>query len=427
MTGAPASRERAPSLVDQLRDRAGAIWRGEVGRGDPSFAGLASEGAVRRRLAALANASAAQLPAEDPRRFALALPFEHGAPLALLEATEGLLTRHADLQALLEPLFLAQCLAGRLGRWAVRAAEVPDARLARALYRDAQANAPEGSAQLLERAAAALAQGAYREAIRRYLEADRLERTPSGLLRVAIALCRLGDHVAALWTIRAALLEPPGAFESEQAHQATLTLESRLRTVVEARREAPLNPDEAKLLRGMSVRDWVPLQRQVIVDRRPPTPIALQLPPAPVVPKAEFRTLELAEPTARNLLPVDELIITEIIPPLLRGEIDPDIFDEPLRLVSGSFELDVPAIEERAPIDWPLDYNSALPFRAEVRALGPEEATAPRAPEIQPLHSRFSGTSTVALKQTIEKRVYEKTEQIRVRGFEAVLLDPAGD
>ncbi len=427
MNGAPAVLERAPSLVDQLRDRAGAIWRGELERGGPAFAGLSSEVAVRRRLAALAEANAAQLPEDDARRFALALPFEHGAPLALLEATEGLLTRHAELTELLEPIFLVQCLAGRVGRWAVRAAEVPDARLARALYRDARANSPEGPAQLIERAAAALAQGAYREAIRLYLEADRLERTPSGLLRVAIALCRLGDHVAALWSIRAALLEPPTAFESQQAHQATLTLEARLRTVVEARKEAPLNPDEAKLLRGMSVRDWVPLHRQVIVDRRAPAPITIELPPPRGVPKAEFRTLELAEPTARNLLPVDELIITEIIPPLLRGEIDPDIFDEPLRLVSGSFELDVPAIEERAPVDWPLDYNSAPPFRAEVRALGPEEATAPSAPEMQPLHSRFSGTSAVALKQTIQKRVYEKTEQIRVRGFEALLLDPVSD
>lgn len=427
MNGAPAALERAPTLVDQLRNRAGAIWRGEEDRGGPAFAGLSSEAAVRGRLAALAESAAAQLAEDDPRRFALALPFEHGAPLALLEATEGLLNRHAELQELLAPIFLAQCVAGRLGRWAVRAAEVSDARLARGLYRDARANSPEGAAQLIERAAAALAQGAYREAIRLYLEADRLERTPSGLLRVAIALCRLGDHVAALWAIRAALLEPPISFESQQAHQATLTLEARLRTVVEARKEAPLNPDEAKLLRGMSVRDWVPLRRQVIADRRAPSPIALQLPPGKVVPKAEFRTLELAEPTARNLLPVDELIITEIIPPLLRGEIDPDIFDEPLRLVSGSFELDVPAMEERAPVDWPLDYNSAPPFRAEVRALGPEEATAPSAPEIQPLHSRFSGTSAVALKQTIQKRVYEKTEQIRVRGFEAVLLDPAGD
>ena len=62
-----------------------------------------------------------------------------------------------------------------------------------------------------------------------------------------------------------------------------------------------------------------------------------------------------------------------------------------------------------------------------MRALGPEEGTAPSAPEMQPLHSRFSGTSAVALKQTIQKRVYEKTEQIRVRGFEALLLDPVSD
>lgn len=426
MAGAPVVTEEKPSIVERLRAQARAIWRGEVAAlGD--FSGLCSEAAVRARLVAGAKHAAEQLEESDPRRAALTLPFEHAPPLSLLEATEGLLTRHPNLEAPAGPLLLVQCLAGRLGRWAVRAEEVPDARIARALFRDTQPAQGQTRAALIERGAAALAQGAHREAIRRYLEADRILRTPDGLLRTAIALCRLSDHVGALWAIRAALLEPPSSFESPEARGAAETLERRLREVVDVRRAAPLDPDESKVLRGLSVRDWTPLRRQQVIDRRPVEPRPLELPPLPVVPKAEFRTITVVETTARTLLPVEELITTEIIPPLLRGEIDPSVFDEPLILVSDSFEIDAP-FEERSPIAWPLELESAPPFRAEVRALRPEEATAPVAPEIQPLHARFSGTSAVALKQTIQKqRVYEKTEQIRVRGFEAVLLDPAGD
>lgn len=104
-------------------------------------------------------------------------------------------------------LLILQSIAGRQGRWAVREAEVKDAKIGRDLLRGLGPIDPLGARAKLEGAKAAYFAGSYLEASRLLADADRCERTIDGSIQLAVALWRAGSIDAAVWAIRVALLE----------------------------------------------------------------------------------------------------------------------------------------------------------------------------------------------------------------------------
>lgn len=266
------------TAVEGCRLIAQEIWRVERPP-EPFFVhGLSAERAVRDRLqkTALELAPDAAL---SPGIAALlkAIHFGHDDPLTILERTEAMIAGEYPGEfagtteliqrsgALALRLLIVQCIGGRLGRWAVRSPEIPDARTARALYKDLGQSTWSQYRALLETSEELIAGRRFREAASSLFDADRLVRTSAGLLRAATALTQCGDYISALWTVRACLLEPRSGFESAAAIERALRLESRLRAVIEGRAAVPLSEEEARMVLG----DAAP---PVAVPRKATTP-----------------------------------------------------------------------------------------------------------------------------------------------------------
>jgi hypothetical protein len=260
----PAATTMRLSPVDACRILAGEVFRRERRIENLRTGGLNTEKAVRQRLMSMAMELSRTRGLDDGVALSLyALRWNEDDPLTILEKTEALLERTcreplatpgsllriADRTVgLLARLLVLQCLAGRLGRWAVRSGELLDARTARGRYRDL--GTPEWSqyCRLTDEASAAFQAGDHRLAATKVFDADRLVRTPSMLLLAAVSLCRVKDFVGALWTVRTCLLEPEESFENEAAFKKAKTLELRLREIVEGRIRVPLDTGERELL-----------------------------------------------------------------------------------------------------------------------------------------------------------------------------------
>src|SRR5262245_30239520 len=216
--------------VEGCRQIAQEIWRVER-PAEPFFVhGLNSERAVRDRLQKTAMEVAAQPDVPEALTETLnAINFANDDPLSILERTETMITvfrpsAYASCEDLIQGsgpsgalvlrLLIVQSIGGRLGRWAVRNPEIPDARTARALYKDLGEAHWSQYRALLETSEELAAQQRFREAASSLLDADRLVRTAAGLLRAATALTKAGDYISALWTTRACLLEQRTSFES---------------------------------------------------------------------------------------------------------------------------------------------------------------------------------------------------------------------
>jgi hypothetical protein len=254
------------SSVEAARMLGAEVWRAERPHEAFSVSGLNSERAVRERLQKIAmdlegldylpDVTAIQL---------IAIGWAKDDPLTILQKTERMLSTHrtgpvSSIDELLDPadkptvfltrLIVVQSIAGRLGKWSVRAPEIADARTARALFKDLGETNYAQYRALLTASDALIHTGRFRDAALSMLDADRLVRTAAGLLRAATALTRAGDYVGALWCVRACLLEANASFESQDAVLRAHRLEGRLRAIFEGRAVAPLAADESKLLLG---------------------------------------------------------------------------------------------------------------------------------------------------------------------------------
>ncbi|MEO1336779.1 MAG: hypothetical protein AAFV29_14120, partial [Myxococcota bacterium] len=133
-------------------------------------------------------------------------------------------------------LLVVQNVAARMGCWQGAAEVADDARCAMRLYRDVPPVPAYPLADLLASARTVHTEGRAAEAIRLWLAADRLHRTPAPLVHVATLMCRARRLHEACWAIRAALLERTDQFPSEHlvhkarrlSRQLTLTLSSQL-------------------------------------------------------------------------------------------------------------------------------------------------------------------------------------------------------
>ncbi len=254
-----------PRVVEATRALAAQVWRGGRSPVPYGVAGLNSEATVRARLARICRELLAlpNLPIAVAEVVRL-LEVERRPPLHVLERTEDLLEHvagHLDsvdaLVAETDPvvrhlvrLAVVQSVGGRLGWWAVRGDEIPDARIARALYRDGPAVDWSHYTDLVDRGAACFAQRDFARAVQIHLELDRLVRTPTGKIHIAVSLCHLGDFVGALWAIRSCLLEPHTTFESPRSAERARTLRDRLAALVAERQLEPLEAEEVELLGG---------------------------------------------------------------------------------------------------------------------------------------------------------------------------------
>jgi hypothetical protein len=346
------------SSVDACRLIAAEIWRAERPHAHFGLSGLNSEQAVRERLQKLAM----ELEAIDELPDLLALQlvgvgWTRDEPLTLLEKTERMVSSHCirrftlpdDLLRDRDPitfqvarLLIVQCVAGRLGLWAVRTGEIPDARFARAMLKDVSDADWSEYRALIDASEELYRLGRHRDAAIALLSADRLVRTAAGLLQSAVSLTKAGDYMSALWAVRAALLEPKSAFESPHAYLKAHKIEGRLRAIIDGRSSVPLAEDEARLLAGED-----PLGRP---ETTPPTRKHRELLEAELVEAptdvgrvSELMVLESLEPVHRD----DQLLADAIaradpfsnVPPKSIEQRVLFFSDEDLRLVSETFDL----------------------------------------------------------------------------------------
>lgn len=234
------------SAVREGRGVAEQVWTGRLPRGRLRLGGLNSERVVRARLDAVLER------APEGTGVRSLLPrglFTSADPLTALEQTERAVEKlhpeyfpspwavleEVDRSPALELLIL-QSIAGRQGRWAVREAEVKDAKIGRDLLRGLGPIDPLGARAKLEGAKAAYFAGSYLEASRLLVDADRSERTIDGSVQLAVALWRAGSIDAAVWAIRVALLEDLDRYDLKtllHAHR----IESSLRLLHEQHAE----------------------------------------------------------------------------------------------------------------------------------------------------------------------------------------------
>jgi hypothetical protein len=250
--------------VEACRRFAAEIWRAERPHEHLGVHALNTEVTVRERLQKIAmELDAMPVVADGVQRTLLTIDWLGDDPLSILERTEQMLMidwpygwvsvddmlAHASPATMvLVRLLLVQSIAGRLGRWAVRTGEIPDARTARTLYKDLGEAHWSQYRALMNASAELIEAGRHRDAAISLLDADRLVRTPAGLLKAAVQLGKAGDFISALWAIRAALLEQRASFETLDARDNALEIELRLRAIIEGRAAVPLALDEVELL-----------------------------------------------------------------------------------------------------------------------------------------------------------------------------------
>lgn len=169
-------------------------------------------------------------------------------PLSALESTEQLVADQcrtpqaddagdfaADGDRQIARLLITQCVAGRLGRWAVREGELDDAKLARGLLKNVGPMQATDAATLVIAAEELFRMGQYVEAASYLLNADRARRSTSCLFKLAVCLWKAARYDGALWSIRACLLEDLGAFDRPESLLKAQMVESSLRAIVEKR------------------------------------------------------------------------------------------------------------------------------------------------------------------------------------------------
>jgi len=240
---------RSFSAVEACQRIAEEIWSGDRAHLGERVGGLNSEQAVRARLRVLAGPLAHAMDLVPEARAALdTIEFVKDDPLTVLERTEQMVAAQfsggqATLDSVAEPkgetarrvgrLLVIQCVAGRLGRWAVRDAEIGDAKLARKLLKHFPQTGAKQRSSLVIAAEELYRMGQFEEAARCLLDADRAQRSPDVLFKAAVSYWKAENFRAALWCIRACLLEDIADFEGVDALLKAQMVESSLRAIVE--------------------------------------------------------------------------------------------------------------------------------------------------------------------------------------------------
>ena len=230
---------------------AGQIWRGERTHLSERLAGLNSEQSVRSRLRVLAAPLVQSTDLEPAARAGLeTTDFARDDPLSVLERTEAIVSaqismRYPTLDTFdlaagttdhrISRLLITQCVAGRLGRWAVRKEEIADAKLARGLVKKLGAVASAQPESLVIAGEELYRMGQYSEAATCLLDADRTHRSVDGLFKAAVCLWKSENYLGALWAIRTCLLEDVADFDGADDLLKAQMIESSLRTMVEGR------------------------------------------------------------------------------------------------------------------------------------------------------------------------------------------------
>lgn len=244
MAGVPERLGMPPA--EAARRLAFDIWCGDQTHVGFHVGGLNQERAVRDRLEWLRDAVDPAHVTPDAFSALSAVRIDTADPLAILEASEEAVaacfpSRVRGSAALLDAappalavvrILVVQSLAGRLGRWAVRDHEVADARTARSLARQLGPIRPRTSeAELLAEAKALFGSSRFDEAAIRFLEVDRLRRSPDALFKAALALWKGEHYEHALWAIRACLLEDIHSFDTPDALLKAQIVESSLEAI----------------------------------------------------------------------------------------------------------------------------------------------------------------------------------------------------
>lgn len=379
------------SSVDLCRQIALEVWRVERSA-EPYFVhGFSSERVVRERLQKTAiQLLAVGLPAALDRELR-AIDFSKNDPLSILERSEALLANFVPgswatpddlIQStgaalhLLMRLLIIQCVAGRVGRWAVRPAEIPDARVARGLYKD-----PRSS--LWERARA------------------------TGLLTAASAFANAGNYISALWTVRTCLLEQRASFESQLSIERAMRLEKRLRAMIEGRADIPLSGSEAQLLLGErkspatppplhSSKAFAAAKTERVKVRPQP-----KLKPAIVArPVEALEALAAAEHSQLHIVGAKPLEVTTARYDVATWA----ALHEKPRLVSETYDIDAPG-PRTAPMTAPITIDIALEDAFELEAA------------LLPALEDLPTDTSIPLPPVITlPSVREITERIRARG-----------
>jgi len=259
------------TAVELCRQMAAEIWSGDRVHVSEPVGGLNTETAVRVRLRNILSSlemGAAGL-TEETYQHMLSIDILRDAPLSVLEKCEAMMTSQmpgtvqnldlftdADQSVLggLSRLIICQSIAARMGVWAVRHEELEDARIAHSIFRTAEDAEGVDVEDLREQGNALYREKAYQEAAAHFLAADRVRRSIEGLFKLSVCMWRTGDTTAALWAIRACLLEDLAAFPSAKWLLKAQMVESNLKS----RQEQPMESEtEAIPLSSESfAQDW---------------------------------------------------------------------------------------------------------------------------------------------------------------------------
>ncbi len=235
---------RAASVgVRAARRVAAEIWRGARSAEPWRVFGLNSASAVRRRLGWLSDRLVEQ---EQPPPFIraelAAIDWHQGTPTRISEAVVATVDRVTDMSPgwarALARMLVVMHLGARLGHWPPGPSEIKDARVAAHLYSGVEPAPVRSLPETLQAARALHVRGEIQPAIREWLTADRLHRTPMPLLHVAALLCRVGRIREACWSLRAALMEPETQFPSPAVHSKARMLSAQLSLAMMAKAEA---------------------------------------------------------------------------------------------------------------------------------------------------------------------------------------------
>jgi hypothetical protein len=213
--------------VDAARVLAADVWNRARGHDSLSIRGLNSEEAVRRRLAKTA------------RRFKKAIDWMRAPMVEIGESAVALY--QLDPSEMIQ-LVVIQALAARLGHWMPTEHEIDDAATAHRLAFDLGPPEFGRYRNLLADARRLRKAQRYPEALQHALAADRLVRTAPNLVDAAVCLTRMGDQRGALWSIRAALLEPRPSFGDDRTFLFAERLHERLSAVLLVGPAPPTRP-----------------------------------------------------------------------------------------------------------------------------------------------------------------------------------------
>lgn len=311
------------------------------------LSGMTSEQAVRQRLR-----RAVELRSDAPEAVIhrlLSFGWSYEMPIRLLDATEELFLADPPWSfvdsvqrgkgaviPVIAQLLIMQKVAGHLGLWAVRGPQLRDARIARSLYRATSVRDSIVWTDLIQSAELLARKGRSAEAVRVLLSADRLHRTPAVLLLATRLLYEMGDHHRALWTARAALLESPAAFGSEERFDKIRGFAARLGARLEG--TDPIEPPRRRWGAEPKPLDLAGQPRSksgfVLVDDQWIEDVSFVVEPIPISdPEPPARSASI--PTRVSSDPADELEadtdLLEGLDELIESDGAHEVDDEPTR------------------------------------------------------------------------------------------------